>query len=62
MNIEIYGKYYYRDEYHIPHRITIVASGSTGGFFWYVDGHLSKEEIESKSPQRKLIHQNRITM
>lgn len=61
MEIELYGHYYYRDENHIPHRITIVDITSTPGFFWYVDGHFTKDEIFEKDLTKQLIHKNRIT-
>lgn len=60
MQIEIFGKYYYRDENHVPRRITIVEKGSTEGFYWCVDGHFSREEIAMKKMDRFLIHKNRI--
>ena len=40
--IELYGHYYYRDEMHIPHRITIVGRKEQSGFYYYVEGHLTK--------------------
>ena len=32
--IELFGHYYYRDEMHIPHRITIVGRKGQSGFYW----------------------------
>lgn len=60
MQIEIYGQYYYRGENHVPRRITIVAPGPNAGFYWCVDGHFTKEEIEDKAMQPFLIHKNKI--
>ena len=60
MKIECYGHYYYRDENHVPRRITIIEKGSGVGFYWCVNGHLTKEEIINKKEERFLIHQNRV--
>ena len=62
MEIELYGHYYFRGEDHIPRRITIVEQGPAAGFYWYVDGHVSKEEFTSKNLEKHLIHKNRITL
>lgn len=59
--IEIFGHYYYRDEAHIPHRITIIERKEKSGFYYYVEGHLTREEALSRKNEKKLIHINRIT-
>lgn len=60
--IELYGHYYYRDEMHIPHRITIVGRKEQSGFYYYVEGHLTKEEALARSENKKLIYVNKITI
>ena len=60
MTIELYGHYYYRNENHVPRRITIVGEGSTKGFYKYVEGHFTKEEIAAKDPEVFVIHANKI--
>ena len=61
MEINIGGHYYFRDHNHALYRITIVGKGDINGFYRYVEGHLTPEEIEAKQPKVCVIHQNRIT-
>lgn len=60
MKIEMNGHYYYRDENHIPKRITIIAEGDHAGFYWCLNGHLSEKEIAEKLKEKFLIHQNKV--
>ena len=60
--IELFGHYYYRDEMHIPHRITIVGRKGQSGFYYYVEGHLAKAEALKQKENQKLIHVNKITI
>ncbi|MDD7113040.1 MAG: hypothetical protein PUH88_01005 [Lachnospiraceae bacterium] len=46
----------------IIHRITIVGRKGTSGFYYYVDGHLTKEEAVLQSENKKLIYVNKITL
>lgn len=61
MEIAINGHYYFRDHNHALYRITIVDRGDIAGFYRYVEGHLTPEEIAEKQPKVYVIHQNRIT-
>ena len=61
MEFELYSHFYYRGDDYIPRRITIVGKYERPGFYWVVNGHLTKEEIEVKKPERFLIHVNKIT-
>lgn len=62
MGIEMYGYYHYRTPSFELKRITIVDIGPYDGFYYYVDGHLTKEEILEKRPHRSLIHKNNINL
>lgn len=46
----------------IIHRITIVGRKGTSGFYYYVDGYLTKEEAVLQSENKKLIYVNKITL